>query len=46
MKSTEVVPLNFAVSLIKYDLEGLVCWSQQETTDRLVSTLGKILSSA
>jgi len=34
------------VRLIKYILEGMLCWSGQHTIDRLVSTLGKILSSA
>jgi len=45
MKWTEVVPLKFCSELINYGLEGMLCWSWQETIDSLVSTLGKILSS-
>ena len=33
------------MSLINYGLEGMLCWSWQETIGRLVSTLGKILAS-
>jgi len=33
------------VSLIKYGLENMLCWSWQEAIYRLVSTPGKILSS-
>jgi len=36
MKRTEVVTLKFAVSLIKYGVEGMLCWSWQHTVDRLV----------
>ena len=46
MKGTDVVSLNFAVSLIKYGLEDEHCWSWQETIDKLVTTLGKIFFSA
>ena len=39
-------PLNFAVNLINYGLEDLLCWCWKSNIDRRLSTLGKIHPSA